>query len=91
MPVANARSCCGNHIATALIEAGKLAASAKPSMKRTMTKPTTVATRPCAAAANDHRTSAPASAFLTPNRSMKMPITDGNIAYANVNANVIQP
>ena len=91
MPVANARSFCGNHMPTALIDAGKLAASAKPRMNRTMTKPNTVPTRPCAAAANDHRISARASAFLTPNLSMTMPITEGNIAYANVNAVVIVP
>ncbi len=48
MPVASARSFCGNHIATALMDAGKLAASATPRMNRMMTKPTTVATRPCA-------------------------------------------
>ena len=46
MPVASARSFCGNHMPTALIDAGKLAASAKPRMKRTITKPRTVATRP---------------------------------------------
>ena len=71
MPVASARSFCGNHIATALMDAGKLAASARPSTKRTIMKPSTVATRPCAAAAIDQRISAPASAFLTPNLSTK--------------------
>src|SRR4051812_32416268 len=90
-PVASARSFCGNHMATALMDAGKLAASASPSTKRTIMKPTTVPTSPCAAAASDHRISAPASAFLTPNLSTKNPMSDGNIAYAHVNAVVIQP
>ena len=90
-PVASARSFCGNHMATALIEAGKLAASARPSTKRTTMKPATVPTSPCAAAAADQRISAPARAFFTPNLSTKKPISEGNIAYAHVNAVVIQP
>ena len=90
-PVASARSFCGNHMATALIEAGKLAASARPSTKRTIMKPATVATRPCAAAATDQRISAPASARFTPNLSTKKPISEGNMAYAQVKAVVIQP
>src|SRR6185436_2052301 len=90
-PVASARSFCGNHIATALMDAGKFAASARPSTKRTIMKPTTVPTRPCAAAATDQRINAPANAFFTPNRSTKKPTSDGNIAYAQVNAVVIQP
>ena len=80
MPVASARSFCGNHMPTALMEAGKLAASAMPSTKRTMTKPSTVATRPWAAAASDHSTSAPASAFFTPKRSTNTPMSEGNAA-----------
>src|SRR5688572_16196560 len=91
MPVAKARSFCGNHMATALMEAGKLAASANPSTKRTMTNPSTVATRPCAAAAIDQMISAQAKAFFTPTLSMMMPMTDGNIAYANVKAVVMVP
>ena len=90
MPVASARSFCGNHIATALMDAGKLAASATPRMKRMMMKPMTVATRPCPAAATDQRISAIASAFFTPKRSTNTPMGDGNAAYAKVNANVIQ-
>jgi hypothetical protein len=45
-PVAKALSFCGNHIATALMDAGKLAASATPRKKRTSTKPSTVPTKP---------------------------------------------
>ena len=39
----------------------------------------------------DHTISAHASAFLTPTLSMMMPITEGNMAYANVNAVVMVP
>src|SRR5262245_3866275 len=90
MPVASARSFCGNHMATALIEAGKLAASATPRQKRTTTKPMTEATRPCAAAASDQTMSAIARLFLTPNLSMNTPTIEGNAAYAPTKANTIQ-
>src|SRR5690606_14099046 len=90
-PVANARSRCGNHIAAALMEAGKLAASATPRKKRTSTKPSTVPTKPCAAAMSDQSTSATARLFLTPQRSIPRPVIEGTAAYATVNANVIQP
>src|SRR5215831_13249821 len=63
IPVASARSFCGNHIATALIDAGKFTASATPRKNRTTTKPITDATRPCAAAATDQTTSASARLF----------------------------
>src|SRR5215471_15606398 len=90
-PVANARSFCGNHIATALIDAGKFAASAIPRKNRTTANPTTVATNPCAAAINDHKISAPAKLAFTPKRSIAVPTREGNAAYAAVNANVTQP
>ena len=80
MPVASARSFCGNHIATALIDAGKLAASAAPRRKRTAANPKTVLTRPCAIAMSDHMTSAPARLALTPKRSMNRPMMEGKAA-----------
>ena len=79
-PVASARSFCGNHIATALIDAGKFAASATPSRKRTITKPRTVCTRPRATDIDDHMTSAAARLTFTPNRSIRRPRIVGKIA-----------
>ncbi len=50
MAVAKARSRCGNQHATALIAAGKLPPSLKPSATRAVKKPPIDPTRACAAA-----------------------------------------
>ena len=77
---------------TALMEAGKLAASAKPSTKRTMMKPEHGGDQAMARRRErPERPARPARAFFTPNRSTKTPMTEGNAAYAKVNAKVIQP
>ena len=51
MPVASARSCCGNHSAVALIDAGKFADSPRPSAARAIAKPFAVRAKACAIAA----------------------------------------
>src|SRR5437762_11644243 len=53
-PVAKARSFFGNHSATALMAAGKLPASPRPSMPRQKPKPTADRARACNPAATDH-------------------------------------
>ncbi len=60
MPVAKARSFFGNHSATDLIAAGKLAASPSPSAKRAAPKPNGVRASAWAIAATLQNTSAAA-------------------------------
>ena len=74
MPVASARSRLGNHSATVLMEAGKLAASPMPKMLRTIMCMT--ARRPTKALAMpkiDQMTRASARPSLVPILSMAMP------------------
>src|SRR4051795_6691584 len=58
MPVASARSLFGNHSATVLIDAGKLAASPTPSMKRASPNVTADRAAAVAMAASDHHATA---------------------------------
>src|SRR3954462_13776499 len=55
-PVAKARSFLGNHSATALMAAGKLPASPRPSMARQKPKPSVDRDSACSPAATDHHT-----------------------------------
>src|SRR5580704_1391108 len=73
IPVANARSLGGNHSATALIAAGKLPASPKPSMARQNPKPSMDCASTCSPAAADHHKVAAAYPMRVPKRSMKFP------------------
>ncbi len=80
IPVASARSSAGNHSATALVHAGKLAASVKPSTTRqppNCAAPVTVA---CSADTIDHAVAATASPRLVPKRSISLPSTKNPIA-----------
>src|SRR5437764_541560 len=75
MPVASARSFCGNHSATALTAAGKFPDSPAPSRARAKPKPATVRARACPMAARLHTNTANASPARTPIRSMTRPMT----------------
>ena len=75
IPVASARSFCGNHSATALTAAGKFPDSPAPSRARATPKPATVRARACPMAARLQTSTASASPKRTPIRSMTRPMT----------------
>jgi len=66
IPVENARSLFGNHSATVLIDAGKLAASPTPSMKRAAPKLTALRANAVPIAATDHHATASARPSVVP-------------------------
>src|SRR6266700_992892 len=72
-PVAKARSFLGNHSATALMAAGKLPASPRPSMLLQKPSPTTEPVSACNPAATDHHRIDVAYPMYVPNRSMNLP------------------
>ena len=75
MPVANARSFLGNHSATVLMEAGKLAASPRPRAKRAIPKPRAERAAAWNMAATLQRVIARAKPRRVPIRSSRRPVT----------------
>ena len=68
-----ARSLAGNHCATALLAAGKLAASARPSTTLMVKKDHTPRPSACNTVAALQKTTANSNARLVPNRSINGP------------------
>jgi hypothetical protein len=66
MPVAKARSCGGNHSATALLHAGKFTASVSPNIARHTPNCAAPVTEACIAEATDHSAAPAASPFFSP-------------------------
>ena len=72
-PVARARSLLGNHSATVLMQAGKLAASPRPRKNIAIPKVATETAPPGAMAATLHNTMAMAKPLRVPSRSVRRP------------------
>src|ERR1017187_352476 len=91
MLVARARSFLGNHSATVLIQAGKLAASQIP--RRNMAAPKCIAecAKPGNMAAVLHNTMAIANALRVPSQSVNHPATTIPIPYPHLKAVEILP
>src|SRR3954471_8447942 len=73
-PVARARSRTGNHVATHLMQVGKLPPSPSPSTTRAIVKPATEATKPWAVEAKHQTVHATARPIRTPTLSVKAPM-----------------
>src|SRR5579859_5185974 len=88
-PVASARSLLGNHSATVLMHAGKLAASPSPSSARAMPNVNAETAPACAIAATLQIEMASAYPLRVPSRSINRPAVNNPIAYAAWNAAVM--
>ena len=89
MPVACARSFCGNHSATVLMQAGKFAASPKPSKTRAIPKVNALVASACPMAARLQTVIAIAKPMRVPNLSSSRPAPSMPNMYASENAVVM--
>ena len=86
-----ARSLAGNHCATALLAAGKLAASARPSITLMVKNDHTPRPNACNTVAALQNTTANPKARLVPSRSIKGPEINWPTPYASKNPLVMSP
>ncbi len=91
IPVASARSFCGNHSAIVLIDPGKIADSLSPSIARANEKPADVRAKAVPIAATLHATTAAANPRRTPIQSIARPATRKPNAYAKLNHETMSP
>src|ERR1017187_274091 len=90
-PVASARSPLGNHSATVLMQAGKLAASPMPRKNIAKPKVSTEVAAPGDMAAMLQSTMAMASPLRVPSQSVNHPAPTSPIAYATLNEAKMYP
>ncbi len=91
IPVARARSSCGNHSAIVLMDPGKIADSLTPSAARANENPAAVRANAVPIAATLHATTAAANPRRTPIQSMIRPAARNPNAYAKLNQETMSP
>src|ERR1039457_4195676 len=91
IPVAAARCLLGNHSATVLMQAGKVAASPNPRNTPATPQKGAVVAAACIIAAALQTPTAMANATRVPNLSSKRPVPNSPMAYATGNADGMLP